>query len=417
MMVSTRSRPPERSRRCVTVQLPALHAAQAKVAHTEARFSVLACGRRWGKTVLGVDRLVEAALWGAPVAWMSPTYRMLAEVWRTVKHQLQPLVVRVSEQQHRLDLITGSVIEMWSLENADMIRGRKYRRVVVDEAAMVGDLQHAWQGVIRPTLADMRGDAWLLSSPRGRNFFWECFQRGQEEAGWRSWQMPTGTNPHIAPEELAAMQRELPERVYLQEIEAQFLEHGSGVFRFVREAATAQVRAGPLDGHSYVIGVDWARDHDYTVFVVLDMEQRSVVALDRMGHVDYALQLERLVALAAHWQAQMIVAEQNSIGVPLVEQLQRRGLPVRPFVTTHTSKMHAIDTLSLAFERGTIAIPDDAVLLHELQAFEMQRLRQGGVRYAAPSGGHDDCVMALALGYSACVQEGSELLLWGDTGR
>ncbi len=400
--------------RRLTIRLPALHAGQAAVTRNAARFSVLACGRRWGKTVLGVDRLVQAALYGAPVAWMSPTYRMLVEVWRTVKQQLAPVTVRVSEQQHRLDLMTGGVVEMWSLDNPDMIRGRKYGRVVVDEAAMVRDLQQSWQAVIRPTLADMGGDAWLLSSPRGRNFFWECFQRGQGEEGWRSWQMPSVSNPHIPSEEIAAMRRELPERVYLQEIEAQFLEDGGSIFRFVHEAATAPLLERPQAGHAYVMGVDWARERDYSVFVVMDMEEQRVVAMDRMSHIEYVVQLERLAALAERWHPDVIVAEQNSIGVPLIEQLQRRGLPVRPFVTTHTRKTHAIDALSLAFERGAIAIPDDPVLLNELLAFEMQRLPSGGVRYCAPAGGHDDCVMALALCYTACVREGEGLLLWSE---
>lgn len=413
----TRQKPPHtrRTPHPRAIRLPALHPGQRQVAGQPARFVVLACGRRWGKSLLGMDRLVHPALAGLPVAWMSPTYRMLVEVWRTVKQTLVPVTTAVSEQQHRIELITGGVIEMWSLENPDVIRGRKYRRVVIDEAAMVRHLREAWQAVIRPTLTDMQGDAWVLSTPKGQGFFWECFQRGQggqETQGWRSWQMPTWTNPHIAPEEVVAMRQELPERVYQQEIAAQFLNDTGGVFRAVSEAATVLLcDESPCPGRAYVMGVDWARQHDYTVFVVMDVERRAVVALDRMTMVDYAVQIERLDALCQQWQPHVIVAEQNSIGVPLIEQLQRRGLPVRPFVTTQASKAQAIDRLALAFEHGTITIPDDAVLVHELLAFEMERLPAGGLRYCAPSGEHDDCVMALALCYTAC-EESDTLLVW-----
>lgn len=404
------------NRRIITLHLPKLHPGQREVAQSQARFCTLACGRRWGKSVLGIDRLIEMALYGYPVAWMSPTYRMLVEVWRTVKTTMLPLAVRISEQQHRIELNTGGSIEMWSLQDPDIVRGRKYRRVVIDEAAMVRDLKQAWQAVIRPTLTDMQGDAWLLSTPRGRNFFWECFQRGIEgenskEGEWRSWQMPTSSNPHIPAPEIEAMQSELPERVYLQEIQAQFLDDSGGVFRRISEAATAELLDAPLEGHSYVMGIDWARQNDYSVFVVMDAETKTVVALDRMNHIDYAVQVERLAALAQHWSPTVIVAEQNSIGVPLIEQLQRRGLPVQPFVTTNASKVQIIDRLALAFENGTIALPNDAVLLGELMAFEMERLESGALRYSAPPGTHDDCVMALALCYAACEQSGP-LVLW-----
>lgn len=397
----------------VNIRLPALHPGQQRVAQSPARFTVLACGRRWGKSVLGVDRLVHPALQGAPVAWMSPTYRMLIEVWRSLKQVLAPLITSLSEQQHRLELCTGGVVEMWSLERPDLIRGRKYRRIVIDEAAMVRSLSEAWQAIIRPTLTDMQGDAWLLSTPRGRGFFWECFQRGQDDAehDWVSWQLPTWENPHITPEEIAALRRELPERIYRQEIEACFLDDSGGVFRFVAEAATAVLRDSPQPGCSYAMGIDWGRQQDFTVWILMDMEDKAVVAMDRMNQVDYAVQLARLDALCQHWQPDVIIAEQNSIGIPLIEQLQRRGLPVQSFVTTSASKAQAIEQLAFAFEQRVITIPNDPTLLHELLAYEMERLPSGGMRYSAPPGLHDDCVMALALCYSACSTEGS-LLLW-----
>ena len=87
------------------------------------------------------------------------------------------------------------------------------------------------------------------------------------------------------------------------------------------------------------------------------------------------------------------------MGGPLIEQLQREGLPVYPFDTNNTSKAQAVEALALAFERGTIRIPNDAVLIGELQAFESKPLPSGMMRYEAPSGGHDDIVMALAIAF------------------
>ncbi len=400
----------------ITLHLPQLHRAQQSIVWQAKRYNVVCAGRRTGKTVLGIDRLIQPSLHGGPVAWLSPSYRMLSEVWRTVRQTLHPITSRRSEQQHRLELVTGGLIEMWSLDNADAVRGRKYRRVVIDEAAMVRDLGRAWQQVIRPTLSDLGGDAWLLSTPRGRNFFWECWQRGQDPTNpdWASWQMPTSVNPHIAPEEVAAMRRDLPERVYLQEVLAEFLDDAGSIFRRVLEAATAEPLAGPAPGAPYVMGCDWARAEqgDYTVVTVMDAATRTMVALERWSGVAYAQQLDRLRVLAERWHPAGIVAETNNMGSVLVETLQREhGLPVAGVVTTNQSKAAWVDTLALAFERGDITILNDPVLIGELLAFEGTRLPGGMMRYAAASGQHDDCVLSLMLALHGC-EHNNPLLLW-----
>jgi hypothetical protein len=83
--------------------------------------------------------------------------------------------------------------------------------------------------------------------------------------------------------------------------------------------------------------------------------------------------------------------------------LQRDGLPVQAFTTTATSKAAIIESLALAFERGTFRIPDDPVLIGELQAFEATRMPSGYMRYGAPAGQHDDTVMALAIAWAGLI--------------
>ena len=89
------------------------------------------------------------------------------------------------------------------------------------------------------------------------------------------------------------------------------------------------------------------------------------------------------------------------MGEPLIEQLQRQGLPVAAFNTASATKTQAIEALALAFERGDLRILGDQTLIGELQAFEMERLPSGLVRYGAPEGMHDDMVMSLALAWTA----------------
>lgn len=381
------------------IRLSSLHPGQAQVDAELQRFNVVCCGRRWGKTRYGIRKIAEPAIAGAPVAWFSPTHKMLAETWRELVERLGPITARRNAAEHRIELITGGLVDLWSLEAFESVRGRKYRRIIVDEAAMVPHLAQAWQAAIRPTLTDYRGDALLLSTPKGRNFFWECYQRGLDplRPDWACWHMPTASNPFIDPGEIAAARAELPERIFAQEYLAQFLDDLGGVFRKVREAV--RVLAGrPVErDHQYVIGADWGRSGDYTVFAVLDATAMDLVALDRSNRVEYEHQRGRLAALVERYDPIAVIAEENSIGQPIIERLRRERIPVQPFTTTNASKAAIVDALALAFERGALGLLDDPVLLAELQAFEASRTPSGLMRYSAPAGEHDDTVIALAL--------------------
>ena len=127
----------------------------------------------------------------------------------------------------------------------------------------------------------------------------------------------------------------------------------------------------------------------------------AVVAIDRFNQVSWSLQRGRLKAICDRWQPAVIYAESNSIGSPNIEALQAEGLPVRPFITTATSKPPLIESLSLAIERRDIALLPDEILLNELAVYTIERLPAGGYRYSAPPGLHDDLVIALALAWYA----------------
>jgi phage terminase large subunit-like protein len=216
----------------VQVRLARPHAAQFRVKAQSQRWNVVDCGRRWGKTTMGIELATEPALQGYPVGWFNPTYKLLAEAWRDLKRTLEPVTRSRSETEHRIELITGGIVEAWTLEDASAGRGRKYKRVVIDEAAMSRNLEEAWEQAIRPTLTDYRGDAWFLSTPKGFNYFYKLYERGQDRnyPDWASWQMPSSTNPYLSPAELEMARAELPERVYRQEYEASFVDDASIIF-------------------------------------------------------------------------------------------------------------------------------------------------------------------------------------------
>ncbi|OQA96948.1 MAG: Terminase-like family protein [Chloroflexi bacterium ADurb.Bin222] len=385
----------------MALTLPTLHPGQRTVWDERARFKVLASGRRWGKTLLGSLACVHAGGKGGRAWWVAPSYKMAQVGWRAVMRlgrQVPGAEVRQGDLMVRFP--GGGSVQVRSADDPQSLRGEGLTLAVMDECAFMAEA--AWAEALRPALSDRLGGALFISTPKGRNWFWRLWQRGQDdsEADWRSWQFPTATNPYIAPGEIDAARRDLPERIYQQEYEALFLDDAGGVFRKVMAAATLQP-APPSAGRQYVMGVDWGKSNDFTVLTVLDAGSGEMVCMDRFNRIDYAVQRGRLAALAEKYRPTVILAESNAMGEPIIETLQREGLPVRGFVTTNATKAQIIEGLALAFEQGAIRVLNDPVLVGELQGYEMDRSPSGMVRYSAPEGLHDDCVMSLALAWHA----------------
>ena len=162
------------------LKLPALHIAQQKVWEGRARYNVVCLGRRSGKTALGIMLALGAsgccdlamgALQGVPVGWFAPTYKVLDLAWRESKQRLNPIITNKNEQSTRLEIMGGGTIDFWSLEDEDAGRGRKYARVIIDEAGIAKRLQPTWENAIRPTLTDLGGDAWFYQRPKDAIIF------------------------------------------------------------------------------------------------------------------------------------------------------------------------------------------------------------------------------------------------------
>ncbi|MCA9912393.1 MAG: terminase family protein, partial [Anaerolineae bacterium] len=162
----------------ITVQLFSLLPRQHEIISHPSRFRVLACGRRFGKTETAIHEMSVRALRGERVAYFAPTYKMTSETFRHLLDRLSPVITYSSKTDSRIQLITGGVIECWSLSttSAESVRGRKYHFAVIDEAAMVVNGMKIWQEVIRPLLVDYRGGAFFCSTPKGMNWFYQLYQ-------------------------------------------------------------------------------------------------------------------------------------------------------------------------------------------------------------------------------------------------
>jgi hypothetical protein len=372
---------------------PVLHSAQQRVLDQRRRFNVLECGRRFGKTTLGVDLAIDTALDGRPVGWFAPTYKILDDAWRELVAASQD-IAKPKQQERRLEFITGGVIEFWSLDQPDAGRSRKYARVIIDEAGIVRELESAWNGAIRPTLADYRGDAWFFGTPKGRNYFHQLFTKGQSDSkDWISWRFGTVENPAIADEEVAAARSDMPTAVFEQEYLGIPADDGGNPFGL--EAIRACI--APLSSQAPdVWGVDLAKSQDWTWPIALD-SSGTVCRSDRWQG-PWSTTLDRLSGLLTIGRRALV--DSTGVGDPIVEQLQRRvGGKVEGYHFTAPSKQRLMEGLAAAIQQRTVRYPDGP-LVAELEAFGYEYTKSG-VRYSAPDGLHDDGVCALALAVQA----------------
>lgn len=372
-----------------TVSLNELHINQQKVVDGHKRFSVLSCGRRFGKSALAVNLLAETTLTGMPAGYFTPTYKLLDGTYNECLHALEPIISRKNDHQF-IELITGGRIDFWSLENEMAGRSRKYKRVIIDEAAFVKNLWLRWTEAIRPTLTDFKGDGFVMSTPKGKNDFHRMWQRGKSgDKGWVSWQMSTYMNPYIDPSELDDAKNDMPELAFSQEYLAEFNENVANPFGtiYIQQCTYA------ISNEAVVCyGIDVAKSFDYTVIVGLDVNG-SVCYFDRFQE-DWRTTKQRIKNLSYA----PILMDSTGVGDPILEDLQAEGMDITGFKFSASSKQDLMKGLVTAIQQRKIAFPEGPITA-ELNIFEYE-FTATGVKYSAPNGFHDDCVMALALAWN-----------------
>jgi hypothetical protein len=394
----------------IILDIPKAHEAQQLIDDCDARFIVAVCGRRFGKTSAIPRKRIKALLSGKPGAYFAPTYKMMSQFFDSTKNLLAPIISNVNKSEHRMEFIGGGSLTMWSLDNPDSIRGQKYAFADIDEAAMVRDLGNAWNAVIRPTLTDYEGDAAFWSTPKGAGtFFHSIYLRGLgDHPEWKSFQFPTSSNPFINAKEIEAAREELPAEIFRQEYLAEFVAGEGQVFRNITANLTAEpCTASDHRGHTLVAGVDWGQVADFTAVSVICTDCKTEVVLDRFNKIDWEFQRARILSILNEWGVKFALVEENSIGSPNLEALQKSSdRAIKGFLTTAQSKPPLIQSLALAFEQNEIRWLNVATATAELEAYEATRNEMTNrIAYSAPKGMHDDTVIARALAREAIEQK------------
>lgn len=215
----------DRQRPSVTIKL---HKKQMEVYRSKARFRVVVAGRRWGKTSLSRILMITRAKKPRQRIWyVAPTYRMAKQImWSDLLEAIpKKWVKKINETSMSVTLINGSKIELRGADKPDSLRGVRIDFLVLDEFQDM--IPEVWTQALRPTLADSKGDAIFIGTPKAYNYLYEVYRRGQnpafvERGLWQSWQFPTVTSPFIPASEIESARRDMDEKSFKQEFEASF---------------------------------------------------------------------------------------------------------------------------------------------------------------------------------------------------
>ena len=235
---------------------------QQKVFKSDKRFKVVAAGRRCGKSRLSAVTLLIEGLncpEGSSVMYVAPTLGQARTIIWDLLHELGRPVIKSSHVNNlEITLINGKKILVRGADNPDSLRGVSLTYLVLDECAFIK--QDVWEKILRAALSDKKGRALFISTPSGRNWFYDTFNLGQRELGeegydeeWQSWHFTTQDNETIDPKEIEAAKRTLSSFAFRQEYLSSFDNAGSDVFK----EEWLKYEKEPQYG-SYVIAIDLA---------------------------------------------------------------------------------------------------------------------------------------------------------------
>lgn len=432
------------------------HPAQSKVLQSEARFPVVRAGRRAGKTEASGAWLIREAhelienghdpesltLW-----WCADTYKHAEEALEKLVKATDPMgnpnpfreiVTSATRSPGNMRVTTtwGFDIEYRSADRARALVAAGVHAAVFDEAAAARE--RSWDEELRPALADVQGRCLLISSPKGRNWFWRLCRKGREgKGGYEEHHFTTHDNPHMPEGEIQKLEESMTPRAYKQEILAEFLQDAGAVFpnphQCVVDDAPVEVISDdpgrytlvdtrhPKPDHPYCAGWDSAKHQDWSAFIIDHAASRHTVLFDRFQRVPYHKQAERVAWWCARYHANLLM-EVNAAGDPVMEQVAKlaggelldrldeggidypdawqhrldeegRLFKVIPWNTTAASKQNMIDNLARLVGQQATTWPDIPILTNELEIMAYDQ--KGSAN--APEGEHDDTVDAKAL--------------------
>lgn len=366
-----------------------------------ARFMILNWHRRARKTTFAINLLIRECIAheNHRYPYIAPTYKAAKNiVWRDplmLKSYLpMSRVKRFNESEMFVEFDTGSILSLHGGDEPDALRGINAHGAVVDEAALAK--AEVYEEFLRPIIMqDPKRWILFISTPKGKNWFYNLCVKAKNNPEWYINTLNVWNSGIISPEEIAKAKADLPAATFAQELECAFNDNASSVFKGVEMCISGLLENANVNKR-YVTGVDLARYNDFTVLITVDRDSRKVVNFQRYGNTEWAFQKDIIVDTCIKYNS-LAVVDATGVGDPIAEDLARRGISVYPYKIGAESKKELIKRLQVAIEQRMVTFPNIGVLVDELTTYAYDMTDAGNIRFSAPDGMHDDCVIALAL--------------------
>lgn len=219
---------PEETSEKIDLKVYTPHENQKKILETPARFKVVVCGRRFGKTTFAINSMfIEALMKENGTYWyVAPTYRQAKQIaWRMLfdlyrNNDSKLFFKRPNESQLQMIMKNGSYIELKGADNEDSLRGVGLDGVILDEYSMMKP--NVWEEIIEPTLVDKQGWAIFIGTPKGYDHFYQLFDKANDTPSWKNFHFSSYDNPFLKREEIDAKRKTVQEDYFAQEYLAEF---------------------------------------------------------------------------------------------------------------------------------------------------------------------------------------------------
>jgi len=406
----------------IKLNLP-YHPKQEEIFSHPAKVKVIAKGRRFGLTKGYANYVIEKMLEGlSPVLWVDALY---TNIDRYVERYFVPILRQLPaehwkwRQQKKELSIFDRKCDFRSADRPELLEGFAYRLIILNEAGIILKDEYLWENAIRPMIMDFNPDQLIGGTPKGQNLFFDLKVKAEDDQDpryrdWKYFHFTSYDNPYINKKEIDTLVADMPEHVRNQEIFAEFLEDSASVFKNVDSSVIKGYHGEPPDPDKmYYIGVDLAKHVDFTVISVLD-ESGKQVYFQRLNKLDWPYQKRLIADLVRNYQGRLCM-DATGVGDPIYDDLVNEGLDVEGYKFTNQSKKQLIECLMISFEQGKNKLMDELVQTNELKMFGYEISASGVLKYSAPQGKHDDCVIGLALAEWARMNSGGRATIevWG----
>lgn len=381
-----------------------------KINEHNAFFNIICCSRQFGKSTLLGQLMLNDGINNphSKLLYTTPIHAQSRKMWGELNELLATtnIVKENNKSELTFKLINGSEFRLTGTENFDNLRGLAVNYMYCDEFQFYKN--GAWENALRPMLTVKGKKVYIASTPRQKgSLFHSMFTKGiLGEDRYYSIQKNYLDNPLANLQEVEDARKSLPDLIFRCEYMAEFIESGGEVFKFIDNAAVINNFRYPTRNERVFAGLDLARQHDFTVLTIMN-DKGEVLDIYRDNKKYWDSIIYNIINRLKSYKVSKCFVESNSIGDVVIDMLNKsggRGIIV-PFTTTNNSKQDIIEKLIVAFERGLIKIPTKElcpILYSELTNFSYDyNPRSRIIKYGAPVGYHDDCVMSLSFAYKA----------------